>query len=252
MARDKNRENDHFQSFITTKTKSHEGRVNKLKLGQIKPDRIKTVKLSMVMNLMHKLVAKYSAGLPINSLTEDFATILELIEESWAEGSRKLVGARGVILDQYVIDAQTDLLRLLSIGFLIRTQNDFFQRLGEIIRNDNVVDLIFEFILAAKLGFWEAKAEADSYKFELYAKLKNATQQKNKKDAEKLVKDFLEKDWIKEQKRAQMLTEPEKDWYYGRWSFESEAIVAIMDLDDSSFRDNEYYPRDLVDYYRTN
>jgi hypothetical protein len=47
-----------------------------------------------------------------------------------------------------------------------------------------------------------------------------------------------------------MLTAPEKDWYYGRWSFEAAAVVAIKGLDDASFRDNPYYPKDLVDYYR--
>ena len=43
-----------------------------------------------------------------------------------------------------------------------------------------------------------------------------------------------------------------KLFYYGRWSFESAVIVAILDLDDSKFRENEYYPKNLVDYYRSN
>jgi hypothetical protein len=40
------------------------------------------------------------------------------------------------------------------------------------------------------------------------------------------------------------------DTYYGAWSFESAAITAILDLDDSRFKNNKYYPKDLVDYYR--
>jgi hypothetical protein len=43
----------------------------------------------------------------------------------------------------------------------------------------------------------------------------------------------------------------EKFSYFGYWSFESAAIVAALGLDDSSFRDNEYYPKDLVDYFRS-
>ncbi|MEL6562749.1 MAG: PoNe immunity protein domain-containing protein [Bacteroidota bacterium] len=252
MVRDKHRGKEHFIFDVNTKSASHKKRVKKLELGQIQQDRVKPLKQLMATNLIQKAVSNYSLGCSISDLNEDFISILDLIEESWTEGARKLVGTKGIVLDQYVIDGQIDLLRLLSIGFLINASNNFFQRLGGIIRNDNVVDLIFELILAAKLDTWEARAEPDSYAFKLYRKLKSAIIQEDKVKAEKLIKSFLEIDWLKEQKSAQMLTETEKDWYYGRWSFESAAITCIKGLDDSSYRDHPYYPKDLADYYRAN
>jgi hypothetical protein len=33
---------------------------------------------------------------------------------------------------------------------------------------------------------------------------------------------------------------------FGYWSFETAAIVKIIGLYDSSFRDPQYYPRDLI------
>ncbi|WP_075590000.1 PoNe immunity protein domain-containing protein [Labilibacter marinus] len=250
MARDKNRDDEHFLTFISTKAKSHEARIKKLEQGQIKPDRIKAVKENMVTNLVQKLVATYSAGMPICTLTEDFDTILELMEDSWADGSQKLVGAKALIIDQYSIDSHSQLLRVLSIGILIGIPDNLFERLGKIIKSDNVIDLVYEFLLSSKLDLWVQRQEKDDYAFKLYLSLKKAIKYSNKKESEKLVKLFLEKDWLKEQKKAQMLTEPGKAWYYGRWSFESAAVSCILDLDDSSYRDNEYYPKDLVDYYR--
>ena len=119
MTRDKKRDEEHFLSFIATKAKSHEGRISKLELGQIKSDRVETVKKNMVTNLVQKLVAKYSAGLPINSLKEDFDIILSLIEESWTGGSGKFIGANNTVLDQYSIDPHTMMLTMTLDSYLI-------------------------------------------------------------------------------------------------------------------------------------
>ncbi|MBH1664869.1 PoNe immunity protein domain-containing protein [Stenotrophomonas maltophilia] len=37
--------------------------------------------------------------------------------------------------------------------------------------------------------------------------------------------------------------------YMGYWAFEAALVVMLFDIDDSSFRDHEYYPADLVAYY---
>ena len=38
--------------------------------------------------------------------------------------------------------------------------------------------------------------------------------------------------------------------FYGYWSWESAAITFLLDIDDSSYRDALFYPRDLVDFAR--
>ncbi|KAG0929670.1 hypothetical protein G6F31_017268 [Rhizopus arrhizus] len=38
--------------------------------------------------------------------------------------------------------------------------------------------------------------------------------------------------------------------YMGYWAFEAALVVMLFDIDDSSFRDHEYYPADLVAHYR--
>lgn len=39
--------------------------------------------------------------------------------------------------------------------------------------------------------------------------------------------------------------------YYGYWSFEAAAIAVELDIDDSSFRDKQFYPAELADFGRS-
>ena len=250
MIRDKHRDKEHFLNIVDSLTKSHNRRIKKFNEGKIKPERTISVKQAMAANLIKRMVAMYSLGVQPEELSLDFESILDLIEESWLDGRRKLLGEKNKVLDQYVIDAHTQLLRIMSIGLLLKLDNSFFQRLAKVIREDAVIDLVFEFILSSRLDSWEVRQENESYAFALYGNLKKAINQNDNKEAEQFVKVFLDEDWLKEQKKSQMDIDPNRESYYGRWSFESAAVVAIKGLDDSSFQDNEFYPKDLVDFYR--
>ncbi|AUS05351.1 PoNe immunity protein domain-containing protein [Pseudotamlana carrageenivorans] len=61
-----------------------------------------------------------------------------------------------------------------------------------------------------------------------------------------MIKQFLEKDFY--HKHMNLYDSHKSKWniYCGYWSFEAAAVVKIMNLDDSSFIDNQYYPKDLV------
>ncbi|EPS3325355.1 TPA: DUF1911 domain-containing protein [Acinetobacter baumannii] len=39
--------------------------------------------------------------------------------------------------------------------------------------------------------------------------------------------------------------------YYGYWSWEAAAVTWLLDIDDALYRDHEFYPKDLVDFART-
>jgi hypothetical protein len=62
------------------------------------------------------------------------------------------------------------------------------------------------------------------------------------------VNDFITKDWYKNHKDAGWHNSHKSrhDVFYGYWSFETAAVVKIMDLDDTKFIDCQYYPKDLV------
>lgn len=70
------------------------------------------------------------------------------------------------------------------------------------------------------------------------------------------------------EKRSELMAEYLEDWYVasrrepyydshtrdtsfrGYWSWEAAAITFLLDIDDSSYRDAEFYPADLVDFAR--
>jgi len=39
--------------------------------------------------------------------------------------------------------------------------------------------------------------------------------------------------------------------YYGYWSWEAAAVTWLLDIDDMSYREHQFYPKDLVDFART-
>lgn len=59
---------------------------------------------------------------------------------------------------------------------------------------------------------------------------------------------FLEEDWYREHRQFGWYNSHtnKHNTYSGYWSFETAAVVKIMELDDSNFIDNQYYPKDLV------
>ena len=62
-----------------------------------------------------------------------------------------------------------------------------------------------------------------------------------------LMKKFVE-GWYKSMKPAAWYNNDQggEGAYYGYWCFEAALVVRLLDIDDSSFRDNVYYPKDMV------
>jgi hypothetical protein len=67
-----------------------------------------------------------------------------------------------------------------------------------------------------------------------------------KKEAEESVKKYLE-EWYKKQKGDPVYDSHLRgEGYSGYWSWEAAAVVKMMGLDDSDFKDSPYYPYDAV------
>lgn len=67
---------------------------------------------------------------------------------------------------------------------------------------------------------------------------------------------YLE-DWYEASRREPYYEQhPENDLrsgrsYYGYWSWESAAVTWLLNIDDSTYRDHQFYPKDLVDFAKT-
>jgi len=61
-------------------------------------------------------------------------------------------------------------------------------------------------------------------------------------------------DWYEASRREPYYrshTQGREHSYLGYWSFEAAAVSIVLDIDDSSYRDKDFCPRDLADFARS-
>ncbi|MEZ4907013.1 MAG: DUF1910 domain-containing protein [Saprospiraceae bacterium] len=251
MVRDKLRSNEYFDEFIEQRLKGIEKSKERISNGIVSKERIPTVFKRFGASKLRILVAKYSGGYSLSEIKADYIILLKDFAGYWPEG-QVLMNHNGKKLKQYL--DYDDMLWMLSLGILLDVSKEDFQILVDLINRDGVKDKVYEYLIAYKLGFNDFDGE-ESYEFgwDLYCSLRGALNEDLSKEQRiELLENSLKSEWKKEHKQLLPSPKDRHETYFGAWSFESAAIVAILDLDDSSFRDNPYYPKDLVDYYRAN
>ena len=244
----------YFEDYIEKSIERHKRAENDLKKGLVKPERIAPFKAFITSQLLSRIKAKYSLGLGVDELYDDLTSVIEIVYQNMKHEIR-LIGKTGKILNQYSLDTYDEIIWLLSLGFLLDVPTDKFKKLVDVIDKDQVNDKLFEFIISKKLpSRKKMDSEKQNNNWKLFGTLGEAVESTNKNDIELLVKTFLEKDWYREHKTASWYNNHKNKHgtYSGYWCFESAIIVVIKGIDDFNFRDNEYYPKDLVDYYRAN
>jgi hypothetical protein len=248
--RDTLKDNNYWINRIKQIEELRRLRIDKLNRGLIENDRINFVKQDMVNSHIRSIASKYSGGYIILELIEDLLNAIKLTHESW--DGFWLIEHQGKKLNQYGLSAYDEMLWMLSLGYLLEIPNEDFKKLVEVIDRDGVKDFLFEFIIRAKIPERKPILEESYREFfgipKCYSKLRQAIIETNKTVAEKLVKEFVTKDWYKNHKEEGWYNSHlrKHDTYFGYWSFETAAVVKIMGLDDSSFIDCQYYPKDLV------
>lgn len=252
MVRDRLKDKTYFEAYLSKLEFLDERTEAKLANNEIRADRVVPVVMGLIGSLVDRMTAKYSLGVPVIEMLEEYHQAVEWIHDYWP-GNKKLTGKRREVLNQYPLGGYDTILWMLSIGYLFDVPDEQFQKLVSVIDQDEVKDKLYEFVIAAKMPS-RPKLEQESYKygFKLFGKLREAVDAEDNAKAKALVKAFLEKDWLKEHKSLDWHVSHKNphDVYSGNWSFEAAAITCIKGLDDSSYRDQQYYPKDLVNYYR--
>jgi len=242
---------DNLKKLITNNESANNLWLKRIKNGEVNPDRITNIKRTLSKSFLYNCSAKYSIGVEIIDLKNDILKAIELSNESW-DGFWKLKDKNGNEYEQYILSAYDEMLWMLSLGYLLDIPNEIFKKLVEVIDRDKVKDNLFEFIIAAKINERQPIKE-ESYRDyfgipEAFIKIREAIKETDKTKAEKLVKEFITKDWYKNHKDAGWHNshKSKHNVYFGYWSFETAAVVKIMCLDDNSFKDCQYYPKDLL------
>ncbi|PFL56183.1 hypothetical protein COK47_04780 [Bacillus cereus] len=188
--------------------------------------------LSNFIHEMNDIRAMYSLGEDISTMEVYFYNAMDDLEHT---GASKV----GYIY----------MLWIISLGILLETDKKNIERLKKIVDKKNVNDAVIDFLLCASdIGY--TKMTNRYYKENPYAKMREIIEfaQTDKKEASKRLQTYMEKEWFKGHYDYEWKNAHKEPGYVGYWSFETAAIVKILELDDTSLKGNNHYPYDLAHY----
>lgn len=182
--------------------------------------------------IFQKIMAKYSIGEEVNLLVNDYNDMVNMFIKSFDCESV----------------SYNSVLNIISLSVIFNTGN--IKKIERLIKESNKFDdYIIHFLINS------SNYETYSVKWEKYLTLKSIIEnyKNNKKEAEKEMKLYLDK-WYSNNKNVYWYEshKSKAKIYFGYWCLEAAALTYILDLDDSEYLDNQYYPKDLVEYARNN
>ncbi len=194
---------------------------------------VKCVKDDILEYQYQILKASYSIGEDIEKVKEIYTETIGYMENVW----RKQNG--------YI-----QMVWMLSIGIMLEIEQEKFDVLVDLVENDNPNDFLIDFLVNYRKSNWNKHSDTFMFpKSYPYRFTKEIIELKdNPKQAFERLQQYLKKEWYK--------GHSDLGWYDGHkasanlhigyWSFESGAIAKILGLDDSSLKNQQYYPYDMV------
>ncbi|GHT64776.1 hypothetical protein AGMMS50239_23120 [Bacteroidia bacterium] len=176
-------------------------------------------------------ITAYSMGESIERLRTQYSSIVFLMEKSWKKSG-----------------GYVDMIWMLSIGIMLDIEDAEIAKLAEMVKGDNPKDYLIDFLIHSRISSWGETSDKFMFKLPYQTTKEIISLSKIDKDngLERLKK-YLAKEWYRGHSSS--------GWYdshkhgiihYGYWSFESGALVKILGLDDSSLKNMQYYPYDMV------
>lgn len=231
--RDKIKDKAYFDDYITQQKSRIKRFTEKLEAGSIREDRVLPV-LKKVDSLKYSIFeAGYSRGDGLDELKETFLNIMRDFPKFTNPKS------------EYV-----DTLWIVSIAIMFEIEGEEWDTLSKYVYDSGIDDWLLGYLMSSRNGNkgfcdWEVRI-GNPYNY-----LKNIIETSNIR-IEK-IQDYLENKWYKAHRETAWydIHKSSEKLYSGYWSYETGAIVKILNLDDRSLIDVPYYPYDLVHYGNT-
>lgn len=216
------------------------------------------LKLSLFGLRLNILIASYSKGDDKASLRSQFSETVKVIEGVWDKRITKVYhGRQQEEYDQYKLNSYIQMLQMFSLAVLLDVPKNEFQILVNLIDKDHIKDKLIEFMISSRYPNRPALKEESYQRYmmipKLYKKLVDIAYNLEAEQAILETNDFLKKEWIKIPKKyyinLNLKDVPNyevKSGFVGIWAFEVAVVVKIKGLDDSSFKENRFYPDRLL------
>jgi hypothetical protein len=196
------------------------------------------------------VIYSYSAGLPVAEL----AALLPKTVEYWESyahhhlafhQSPECDGHLVPHIDLYDV-TYWDALQLVCFSILLGHPNLLGRVMELLVYENDDQDALLEALVAPYLP---GRPGSAIYTRQLpYRKTKKIFAAAPDKRAE-LMSKYLD-EWYDASRREPYHDRHKSSYFPGYWSLEAGAITYILGIDDASYRDKKFYPKDLVDYAR--
>jgi hypothetical protein len=228
MIRDKIKNSEYFEGFLNEEKERILNFTSKLSENSILNDRIPAVQRKMFLISLGITIADFSMGKNNQEIANDYKKTICFSENGWEKTG-----------------GYTSMLWMLSLGILLNITDHDFNQLVKLIDDSNMEDYLLDYLISSKIP--NRKISSKIIFEDPYKKIVDITKM-NKNEAQISMYQYLEKYWYGGHNDSYWFDnhKSKHNTYFGYWSFESAAIVKIMHLDDVAFKDNLYYPYDMV------
>lgn len=137
-------------------------------------------------------------------------------------------------------------LKILSLGILLGIDKENFKKISERYIEEGYEDYILDHLIHSQYPSHPISTQLQ-FSDEIYIqKLAQILKSSSVQESETLAKESLENYFYTKENLQTSYDSHKTEFYSGYWAWEIAAIVKILALDDNSFKDNPYYPYDIV------
>lgn len=199
---------------------------------------------NIVSDSIELVFAKYSIGMPIEDIKKDYLVALEEMFLVWNDRTINSF-SHNDSEPFYDTDEYWKIMQIISLGILFNVVSREKMQILSIRDKIAAPDLILDF-LCAYLD--ERKYSFEQSVGDNYHGLVKTIKDFATKNAACAINDYLRKQWLRDYKRQGFITTHNSKFniHRGYWSFESGAIMKILNADDSILKGQQFYPYDMV------
>ena len=201
-----------------------------IKQDQVKSQRVINGCNALTVYYIKKVNLEYSLGEEICKIKKSYERLLTYYSQVWN-----------------VEYGYIELVRILSLGVLLRIDKKQIELLETKIRQEKLNDYFVNFLLKAIDKEWDMTTQKFVFP-NLYESVKPIIEAEDAQESLFLLKDYLENKWYQIHSETAWHNShlSKQNTYYGYWAYEAGAVAKILDLDDEALKEQRYYPFDLV------
>ena len=203
--------------------------------------------------LRDSLLMKYTQGDNFREINAHYETLIDtLVKRKEIKREQKIEIFKFKFLER-------DVYPLLAFAIALPISDDTWNTLISIFPEGR--DYLTDKLIATHnpertIAGYEDWRKTAPYHFKYFKLLGESLETENKEEQIKLVNKQLRK-WRNKGWRGSVSIGsdpdlPKNPCYYGQFAYEVAAVVMAFDIDDSSFKEDIYYPKELVEYFREN